>query len=49
MPKVGGEHVFSHKAFGPTGSFICTWALLGIIFYVMCKLKYKHEFGHIEI
>ena len=25
------------------------WALLGIIFYVMCKLKYKHEFGHIEI
>ena len=25
------------------------WALLGIIFYVMCKLKYKSEFGHIEI
>ena len=28
MPKVGGEHVFSYKAFGPTGSFICTWALI---------------------
>ena len=25
------------------------WALLGIIFFVMCKRKYKHEFGHIEI
>ena len=24
MPKTGGEHLFSFKAFGPTGSFICT-------------------------
>ena len=28
MPNVGGEHVFSYKAFGPTGSYICTWALI---------------------
>ena len=25
------------------------WALLGIIFYVMCKRKYKTEFGHIDV
>ncbi|MDD7403873.1 MAG: APC family permease [Butyribacter sp.] len=28
MPQCGGEHVFSHKAMGPTGSFICTWAII---------------------
>lgn len=28
MPQCGGEHVFSHRAFGPTGSFICTWAII---------------------
>ena len=28
MPKCGGEHVFSYKAFGPIGSFICTWAII---------------------
>ncbi len=42
MPKAGGEHVFSYKAFGPTGSFICTWALilgyLGVICYEACSL-----------
>ncbi len=32
MPQCGGEHVFSYKAMGPTGSFICTWAIsLGYI------------------
>lgn len=36
MPKVGGEHVFSHKAFGPTGSFICTWALILSCIGVVC-------------
>ncbi len=36
MPKVGGEHVFSHKAFGPTGSFICTWALILSYVGVVC-------------
>ena len=36
MPNVGGEHVFSHKAFGPTGSFICTWALILSYIGVVC-------------
>ena len=36
MPRVGGEHVFSHKAFGPTGSFICTWALILSYVGVVC-------------
>ena len=36
MPKVGGEQVFSHKAFGPTGSFICTWALILSYIGVVC-------------
>ena len=28
MPFVGGEHVYSHRALGSTGSFICTWAII---------------------
>ena len=28
MPQCGGEHVFSYKAMGPIGSFICTWAII---------------------
>ena len=28
MPQCGGEHVFSHKAMGSTGSFICTWMII---------------------
>lgn len=28
MPQCGGEHVFSHKAMGATGSFVCTWAII---------------------
>ena len=28
MPQCGGEHVFSHRAMGATGSFICTWAIV---------------------
>ena len=28
MPLTGGEHVYSHRAFGMTGSFICTWAII---------------------
>ncbi len=36
MPKVGGEHVFSYKALGPTGSFICTWALILSYIGVVC-------------
>ncbi len=28
MPQCGGEHIFSYRAMGPTGSFICTWAII---------------------
>lgn len=28
MPYVGGEHVYSLRALGPFGSFVCTWALI---------------------
>ena len=28
MPQCGGEHVFSYKAMGPIGSYICTWAII---------------------
>ena len=28
MPKCGGEHVFSMRAIGKTGSFICTWSII---------------------
>lgn len=28
MPLVGGEHVYSYRALGVTGSFICTWAII---------------------
>ena len=28
MPKAGGEHVYTKRAFGMTGSFVCTWALV---------------------
>ena len=42
MPKTGGEHLFSYRAFGPTGSFICTWALIlsyvGVVCFEACSL-----------
>lgn len=28
MPKAGGEHVYSHRALGPGGAFVCTWAIV---------------------
>jgi len=28
MPKAGGEHVYSFRALGVTGSFVCTWAVI---------------------
>ncbi len=28
MPFVGGEHVYSLRALGPVGSFVCTWAIV---------------------
>lgn len=36
MPKCGGEHVFSFRAFGPVGSFLCTWALILSYVGVIC-------------
>lgn len=42
IPKCGGEHVFSYKAFGPVGSFICTWAIIlsyiGVVCFEACSL-----------
>lgn len=38
MPQCGGEHVFSYKAMGPTGSFVCTW---GIIFGYVAVVCYE--------
>ncbi len=35
MPKCGGEHIFSYRAFGATGSYICTWAI--ILGYAACS------------
>ena len=28
MPQCGGEHVFSYRAMGATGSFVCTWMIV---------------------
>ncbi|MEE3420918.1 MAG: APC family permease [Lachnospiraceae bacterium] len=36
MPQCGGEHVFSYRAMGPTGSFICTWAIIYGYVSVVC-------------
>ena len=36
IPKAGGEHAFSYKAFGVQGAFICTWALILSYLGVVC-------------
>jgi len=28
IPEAGGEHAYTHRAFGPAVSFICTWAII---------------------
>ena len=28
MPQAGGEHVYSHRALGGGGAFVCTWAII---------------------
>ncbi len=42
MPKCGGEHVFSYRAMGPAGSFVCTWAIIlsyiGVVCFEACSL-----------
>ena len=36
LPQCGGEHVFSHRAMGPVGSYICTWAIVLGYVSVVC-------------
>ena len=40
MPQCGGEHVFSYKAMGAVGSFICTWGIIlgyvGVVCFEAC-------------
>lgn len=36
MPQCGGEHVFSFRAMGPIGSYICTWAIVLGYVSVVC-------------
>ena len=42
LPQVGGERVFSLRAFGPVGSFVCTWFLIlsyiGVVCFEACSL-----------
>lgn len=42
MPQCGGEHVFSYRAMGSTGSFICTWGIVlgyvGVACFEACAL-----------
>lgn len=41
MPKSGGEQNFSYAAFGPLGSYVCTWALvlsyIGVVCFEACS------------
>lgn len=36
LPKCGGEHVFSYKAFGSIGAYICTWSIILSYIGVVC-------------
>ena len=36
MPECGGEHVFSFRAMGANGSFVCTWAIILGYVSVVC-------------
>lgn len=36
LPQCGGEHVFSYKAFGPIGAYICTWSIILSYIGVVC-------------
>ena len=41
MPKCGGEQNFSYAAFGPVGSYICSWTLvlsyIGVVCFEACS------------
>lgn len=49
MPQCGGEHVFSHRAMGPIGSFICTGAIVlgyaSVVCFEACALPTIIEFN----
>lgn len=36
MPQAGGVRVFSYKAFGPAGSFVCSWFMILSYISVVC-------------
>lgn len=38
MPDVGGEHVYSHRALGGTGAFICTWSIV-FVYVAVCAFE----------
>ncbi len=38
MPDVGGEHVYSFRALGGTGSFICTWSIV-FVYVAVCAFE----------
>jgi len=38
MPDVGGEHVYSHRALGGTGAFICTWSIV-FVYIAVCAFE----------
>ena len=42
IPESGGAKVFSQRAFGPVGSFICTWSIIlsyvGVVCFEACSL-----------
>lgn len=42
IPESGGATVFTNRAFGPTASFICTWAIIlsyiGVVCFEACSL-----------
>ncbi|MFT7527573.1 MAG: APA family basic amino acid/polyamine antiporter [Arenicella sp.] len=38
MPDVGGEHVYSKRALGSTGSFVCTWSIV-FVYVAVCAFE----------
>ncbi|MFT5520896.1 MAG: APA family basic amino acid/polyamine antiporter [Enterobacterales bacterium] len=38
MPDVGGEHVYSKRALGGSGSFICTWSIV-FVYVAVCAFE----------
>lgn len=38
MPDVGGEHVYSKRALGGKGSFICTWSII-FVYVAVCAFE----------